>query len=408
MTDRLYFKDAYCRSFTATILSCREIHGNYGVELDHTAFFPEGGGQAPDGGTIGGVPVVDVQEVDGRVMHFLQIESREGDVQGIASEENEARNLKLQKGAVVECEIDWPLRYARMQAHTGEHILSGMVHNLYHYDNVGFHMNDRMMVVDFSGPLTAEDVDRIELAANAAIYQNAEVVAWYPTAEELETLEYRSKLDITEDLRIVTIGEGIDACACCAPHVARTGEVGLIKVLNFYPHKQGTRIELVAGSVALQEYIRLNATAKELMRLTSATREGILEIVRKRYDEYQDLCYENRRLSCRLALCELEVQRTEEAVYGIAEDLSFEELRYCANHYVEEGCGMCLLLSRNAEEYIYVVSSKNQDVQPVVKALNEQFSGKGGGKVGYAQGKIALRERSEIEEFVREVLLKIR
>ncbi|MBQ4259238.1 MAG: alanyl-tRNA editing protein [Lachnospiraceae bacterium] len=404
MTDRLYLKDAYCKNFSATVLSCLEIDGQWGVELDRTAFFPEGGGQAADQGTIQGFPVKDVQEIDGRVLHFLDVEMSEGKAGETEWYVKSNPETKLRVGDMVECAIDWALRYARMQAHTGEHILSGTVHKRFHYDNVGFHMNDSMMVVDFNGPLTGEDIDAIELAANEAIYQNAEVRAWYPSAEEVVSLEYRSKLDITEDLRIVTIGEGIDSCACCAPHVARTGEVGLIKVLNFYPHKQGTRIEMVAGSVALRDYIRLNASVRELMRLTSATREGIVETVRKRYDEYQDLCYENRQQACRLALLELETQSLDDVIYGFAEELSFEELRFCANHYAETGCRMCLLLSQNAGECIYVASSKTEDVQPLVKALNETFAGKGGDKAGYAQGKISVRDRGEIEEFLGNAL----
>lgn len=385
MTDRLYERDAYCSKFNAVVCDCTALDGKYSVVLDRTAFFPEGGGQAADEGTINGIPVVDVQQKDSIVIHVLETE--------------------LTVGEEVSCEIDWELRYSRMQGHTGEHILSGVVNSMYGFDNVGFHMGDSVMVVDFNGRLSAEDVKKVELAANKAVYGNADIVVSYPSAEELETLRCRSKIELGEGVRIVSIGEDIDCCACCAPHVAKTGEVGIIKVLDFYSYKQGTRIEIVAGINALTDYMSLNVRSKELMKMLSAPRDGIVEAVREKNTGYQNLYNEYQKNARKLALYELDLVEFLGSVYSIAKDLSFDELRYCANQLTEKDFSVCMLFSKNdADEYAYVVSSKSKDIRGLAGQLNEAFSGKGGGQSGYVQGKIKGCEEERLKVFVEELL----
>lgn len=365
---KLYELDAYCKSFTAVVEECIQKDGKYNLVLSQTAFFPEGGGQAADGGTLNGIPVLDVQEKDGVIFHTLDCE--------------------IPAGTEVSGEIDWELRYSRMQAHTGEHILAGTIHSLFGYDNVGFHMSEKIMLVDFNGSLTAEDIHKIELLANKAVYQNVDVTAYYPTQEEIENLTFRSKKEFETGLRIVKIGEDIDCCACCAPHVAKTGEVGIIKIIDFYAFKQGTRIELSAGINALEDYISINASVKEMMKILSSPRENVLNAVTERNNAYQALKGENGWLSKRLAFSELDLVKKGDSVYAIAENLSFDELRHCSNQLMEEDYNICILFSKNeAGGYSYVVSSKTTDVRPIVKSLNETFSGKGGGKSDYSQGK---------------------
>lgn len=386
MTERLYLKDAYCKRFTAVVTGCEVLDGKFGIELDQTAFFPEGGGQPADRGTMNGIPVTDVQQKGNRVIHYLETE--------------------LQVGEKVSCEIDWELRYTRMQGHTGEHIFSGIVHSLYQYDNVGFHLNDKMITMDFNGSLSSEDIKIIEIKSNEAIYQNADVVAYYPTRDELETLEFRSKKELTEDLRIVAIGEDIDCCACCAPHVAKTGEVGIIKVIDFYSFKQGTRVEMLAGKTALLDFIDMNLRVKEIMKATSSPRNAIVDAVREKVSALQELRFENQKLSKLLAYSELELCEAGDAVYSVAANLSFDELRYCANRLLEKEYNSCILLSKTEGEYLYVISSKSIDVRPIVKELNERFAGKGGGKSEYSQGKISSGSEEEIKEFIVTILGK--
>lgn len=416
MTDKLYLKDAYCSSFDATIVSVEPCGANdvnetaqkFCVVLDRTAFFPEGGGQPSDVGTIGGVEVVDVQISDGIIKHYTA---------GILTDD-----IKI--GSKVTCKLCFKTRYERMQGHTGEHILSGIVHKRFGYDNVGFHMSssERLITVDFNGPLTSEEIVEVELAANDAIYKNASVTAYFPSEEELATLDFRSKKELTEDLRIIRIGEDIDCCACCAPHVATTGEVGLIKIIDFYPYKKGVRIEMLAGKNALLDYIELNRAVKELMRITSAPRTDVSRVVREKYDSYNELNYEYQKLSNRLAFAEMKLNTTHGISYAIlsSEDISFDDLRYCANKILEqddsEEVKLCLLFARGkdanlnqavssdeASECAYVVSSKNGDVGAVVKALNSKFDGKGGGRNGYAQGRLGNASDAQIIDFILDI-----
>ncbi len=385
MTERIYESDSYCRSFRATVESCTLEGENYVAVLNRSAFFPEGGGQAADEGTINGIKVLDVQRKGDIVYHTIESE--------------------LPVGEEVTCELDWGLRYSRMQSHTGEHILSGVVHALFGYDNVGFHMGSDWMQVDFNGALTQEDIEKIERMSNEAVYANADIVAFYPTPEEAKDLNFRSKIELGDDMRIVKIGEDIDCCACCAPHLAKTGEVGLIKVVNFYSFKQGTRIEMLAGIEALRDYMGLNAANKELMKLLSVPREKVVEAVRERHATSQALRGELQRVSKKLAFYELEKVELGDAVYAFASGLNFDELRYCANALIDGGKSVCMLISKNEDDsYIYVVSSKDADVRAIVKQLNETFSGKGGGQSTYAQGKLAAAPESDIRSFAEKAL----
>ncbi len=233
MTVKLYENDSYIKEFEATVISCEQTKDGYAVVLDKTAFFPEGGGQAADTGTLGNCTVNDVQISDGVVTHYTDKELNVGDK--------------------VIGTLNWDTRFARMQGHTGEHLVSGIIHTMFGYDNLGFHMSDKTLTLDPSGPLSAEDIKAVELAANKAVYENKEISVSYPTSEELERLDYRSKLDFTDGVRIVTI-DGYDVCACCAPHVHRTGEIGVIKIIDFIQYKGGTRIEMVCGINALSDY----------------------------------------------------------------------------------------------------------------------------------------------------------
>lgn len=368
MTEKIYLNDSYCKEFSAKVISCEKTEKGYEVVLSKTAFFPEGGGQAADKGTIDGVAVTDVQEKNGTVIHTVEAE--------------------LPVGKEVSCAIDWELRFSRMQSHSGEHIVSGVVHSLFSCTNVGFHMSDSLMTVDLDKPLSADDIAKIELLSNKAVYKNEEIKAIYPTKEELEALDFRSKIELSDDARIVVIGD-VDTCACCAPHVARTGEIGIIKIVNAYSYKQGTRIEMLAGINALSDYASLNSANKELMGLLSAARFSVNEAVAKQNEQLIALKSQNAQMSKRLALAELTPVNIGDNAYAICENLTYDELRHCANSLQEQGVKTCVLLSKAGEGYIYVAASSVCDVREIVKELNQKFSGKGGGKPDYAQGKIA-------------------
>ncbi|MBQ3094334.1 MAG: hypothetical protein IJC52_04090 [Clostridia bacterium] len=383
MTQKLYETDAYCRHFEATVLSCEPQGDAFAVVLDQTAFFPEGGGQAPDGGTLGGATVTDVQPDGDTVVHTV--------------------SSPLEAGTTVCGEIDWPLRFSRMQSHAGEHIVSGVIHAMFGYDNVGFHMSETTMTVDVNGPLTAEDIDRIERAANEAVWQNVTITVSFPTAEELQTIPYRSKLDFTDGVRLITI-DGVDCCACCAPHPARTGEIGAIKLLDFFPNKGGTRIEMTAGVHALADYAALHKANKTLMGMLSAKRDGVADAVQRQLDTAGQLRAENAKLSRELAVCKLTPTAVAGGVFAVAEGLSYDDMRFVANDMVAAHA-KCVLLSRAAgDDYLYVVSSAEAPIADLVKALNAAFSGKGGGRPTYAQGKITAPSKEDLIAKVTELL----
>ena len=366
-TIKLYENDSYIKEFTATVLSCEEKDGAYFVVLDKTAFFPEGGGQDADKGVINGVDVLDVQIKNDVIYHKV--------------------NKAFNENEEVTCSIDWETRFVRMQNHTGEHIVSGVIHSLFGYNNVGFHMNDSLVTFDVDGPLTEDDIKKIEAKANNAIYKNNSVKAIYPSPDELDNYDYRSKLDITEGVRLIEI-EDTDLCACCAPHVAKTGEIGIIKIISFIPYKKGTRIEMLCGLLALNDYQALHTTNKSVMNMLSAKRFEIAESVERIQNELSMARVENKKLMSELATLKMEKHVSGNTVCVFIDGVSYDELRNCSNSLIEEYEYCYLFSNTDADNYIYVVSSKENSVRELVQNLNKAFNGKGGGRDTYAQGKI--------------------
>lgn len=377
-TIKLYENDSYIKNFTATVIDCEEKDGAFLVVLDKTAFFPEGGGQGADKGVIGGIEVLDVQIKDDIIYHKVE--------------------KSLEIGSTVDCNIDWDTRFSRMQNHTGEHIVSGVIHRTFGYNNVGFHMNDTLVTFDVDGPLNDEQIRQVELKANQAIYANNSIKAIYPTPEELPDYDYRSKLDITEGVRLIEI-EDTDLCACCAPHVARTGEVGIIKIVSYIPYKKGTRIEMLCGALALNDYINVHNANKQIMNMLSAKRFETPVAVERIQTELSSVRAENKKLSGELAMLKMEKHIKDNKVCVFIDGASYDELRNCSNVLIEEH-EFCYLFSNTDENnYIYVVSSKENSVRDLVQNLNKTFNGKGGGRDTYAQGKI-VATKEEILSFI--------
>ena len=378
-TIKIYENDSYIKEFTATVVSCEEKDSAYFLVLDKTAFFPEGGGQDADKGKIGDSDVLDVQIKNDIIYHKV--------------------NKPFSENEEVTCVIDWETRFSRMQNHTGEHIVSGVIHSLFGYNNVGFHMNDTLITLDVDGPLTEDDIKAVELKSNKAIYDNKSVKALYPTAEELPDYDYRSKLDITEGVRLIEI-EDYDLCACCAPHVAMTGEIGIIKILSFIPYKKGTRIEMICGLLALNDYSGLHGMNKIMMNMFSAKRMEIVPAVERVQNEVASLKAEIKKLMGEMASLKMEKHTNGNSVCVFIDGVSYDELRNCSNELIEE-FQYCYLFSNTDENnYIYVVSSKENNVRELVQNLNKAFNGKGGGRETYAQGKITAESKEEIKNFI--------
>ncbi len=378
-TIKLYENDSYIKEFSATVLSCEEKDGAYFVVLDKTAFFPEGGGQDADKGKMGEADVLDVQIKNDIIYHKV--------------------NKSFNENEEVTCVLDWETRFSRMQNHTGEHIVSGIIHSLFGYNNVGFHMNDTLITLDVDGPLTEDDIRAVELKSNKAIYDNKKITAIYPTAEELPNYDYRSKLDIIEGVRLIEI-EDTDLCACCAPHVAMTGEIGIIKILSFIPYKKGTRIEMICGLLAFNDYSGLHSSTKTMMNMFSAKRMEIVPAVERVQNEVANLKAEIKKLMGEMASLKMEKHTNGNNVCVFIDGVSYDELRNCSNELIEE-FEYCYLFSNTDENnYIYVISSKENNVRELVQNLNKAFNGKGGGRDTYAQGKITAESKEEIKNFI--------
>lgn len=367
MTVKLYENDSYIKEFEATVISCDEAKDGYAVVLDRTAFFPEGGGQAADTGTLSDAKVLDVQIKDVVITHYT--------------------DKKLNIGEKVIGTLDWDTRFSRMQGHTGEHLVSGIIHTMFGYDNLGFHMSDKTLTLDPSGVLTADDIKAVELAANKAIYENKEICVSYPTSEELNSLDYRSKLDFTDGVRIVTI-DGYDVCACCAPHVKRTGEIGVIKIIDYIQYKGGMRLTMVCGINALADYQKLHDDSKETMHLLSAPRDTVLDAIKRDHDVIGTLKAEISTLKRELSAAQLDIQTIGSNLLGFTKGASFDDMRAMVNENIEKAETVAFFSQGDSNDFSYIISSKESDVRDTVKALNERFCGKGGGRPNYAQGKI--------------------
>ncbi len=377
MTDKIYERDSYVKQFSATVVSCEKKDSFYYTVLDKTAFFAEGGGQGADRGEINGVRVLDVQEKDGEVFHKTE--------------------TPFEEGEEVVGTLDWHTRFDRMQNHTAEHITAGVIHSLFGYNNVGFHLSDEIMTADFDGPLSEADVEKIELLANRAVFENHPISVSFPTTEEFSRIECRSKLELGEGIRVVKI-EGVDTCACCAPHTAMTGEVGVIKILDFSAYKGGVRLEMAAGERAYLDYARFNAQNKRLMAVFSAKRGEVEEAVMKLCEDTGALRAEVHALSGKLALATLSPIEIKGVTVAFLENCTYDDLRLCANSLVSQGSSTVFLFSKTPDGSLYVASSPEGDVREAVKGLNLALGGKGGGKPSWAQGKVSQTDSEKIKE----------
>jgi len=380
MTEKLYYIDSHMYEFEATVLECESVKNGYALILDRSAFFPEGGGQAADTGFIGQAEVFDVQEKAGQHIHYT--------------------TAPLTAGQKYSCRIDWEKRLRRMQNHSGEHIVSGLVHSYFGLDNVGFHMGEDCMTIDFSGELDEEQLGLIEQKANGAVRANLPVSATFPDSAVLENMEYRSKLELTENVRIVEI-EGIDRCACCAPHVSNTGEIGFIKFIEHTRHRGGIRLSLVCGMDALDYVNKLQSAAFAVSRLLSAKRHEIDRAVERILSE--QIKNKERIGALSMGLAKLKAAAFEETDGNICVfDKVLDEvaLRELVNMLTPKCKGLAAAFSsRNDEGYRYIISSKNLDLRAMTKAINQGIGGRGGGSAEMIQGR-ASEKAETIQSFI--------
>ena len=384
-TEKLYEQDSHLDTFTARVLSCTPGRHGYDVVLDRTAFYPEGGGQPGDQGQLGGVAVTDVHTVSGEIVHYC--------------------DGPLTPGETVTGSLDYARRHSLMQQHSGEHIVSGLVFQRHGLHNVGFHMGRDAVTIDFDGFLTDEQLQEIEEAANAVVWQNLPIRALYPDADTLAALPYRSKKAIDGPVRLVEI-PGVDRCACCGVHVQATGEIGLIKFLSSQRFHQGVRIEMLSGAPAYAYLSRVFRENKAVSGLLSA--------------KPLETGAAAARIQQELEQCKARAARLEEASFaqraqalaGAGNVLLFEDapmrpdaIRRLADAVQKTCGGRAAVFAPNGDGgWGYAIGQTGGDLRQLSKALNQALQGRGGGKPGICQGSVRA-DRAAIEAFFREVSL---
>lgn len=368
-TVKLFYEDTAVKEFDAAVLSCGPVKDGYAAVLDRTAFFPEGGGQYGDTGWIDGIPVTDTREKGGIIYHYVK--------------------EPLEAGKQVHGKLDWDIRFERMQQHSAEHIVSGIIHRRFGYENVGFHLGADYCTMDFNGPITKEQLREIEEEANRAVFADFPVHVLYPDKETLAQMEYRSKIEIEGQVRIIEI-PGIDVCACCAPHVESAGQIGLVKLVDMTNYKGGERIHMLSGIRALRDYQRKQESARKIGSI-------LCEQESKLVDAVEHMRQEDIRLKGEIAGLRKQILRnrageidvTEHVVTVFEEGLSGDEAREFMNFLLERGAGVCAVFAGTEEAgYRYVIGSRTEDVRPMNKRLKENFGARGGGRPEMVQGSL--------------------
>ena len=381
MTEKLYYLDAYATTFKAKVLECTEDKKNWKVVLDRTLFYPEGGGQPADMGTLGGVNVLDVHEKNDVVTHTT--------------------DKPLEVGAEVEGVIDWERRFDLMQNHSGEHILSGVICAKYGCDNVGFHMGKEMITIDLNTKIPDEDLPWLEEKANEAIWNNVPVGIRYPSKEELDALDYRSKKELEGQVRIVNVGE-YDCCACCGTHVRLAGEVGLIKIISAQNYKGGTRLELLCGKRALQDYRKKNDVSADAGKLLSVPAEKVDGAVKNVLAERDALNQTLTQLKWKyFSLKAEQVAEGTENILFFGEGLNSKDMTSFADLLLKKGAKRTAVFSPSGDGFAFVLLSNEKDGRDFADAMKEPFACKGGGKPDAIQGRVT-GTKKDIKAFFEE------
>jgi len=378
-TRKLYYSDCHLARFTARVLSCEKRDKGWHILLDQTAFYPEGGGQASDTGTLGGVNVLHVSEEGEAVVHLC--------------------DAPLEIGAEVEGNIDWDHRFDLMQQHTGEHIISGLIHTKYGHHNTGFHMGADVITIDFDGIVPPEDLAEIEAAANQAIWSDIPLKIWTPSPEELPDVFYRTKRALPWPVRIVQV-PGYDSCACCGVHVERTGEVGLVKLFSSVRFRSGSRIELLCGRRALA-FLSRNYEQNLLVSRAFSAKPDETGAAAERMNEL--LTQQKMKIA---ALQTHIFASIAEQCEGKGDVLIFREeldsvlVRKLADMAAERCGGTAAVFSGSDETgYSYCLVTRSGDLRSFGKAMNQALNGRGGGKPEFQQGSVKADKQTILEHF---------
>ena len=365
-TRKLYYEDCLLRQFTATVISCTQQPEGWSVVLDATAFYPEGGGQPCDLGTLNGIPVLDVKEREETVFHLC------------------AQPLSV--GQQVTGCIDWTRRFDLMQQHSGEHIVSGIIHQRFGYHNVGFHIGTDVMTIDFDGPITMQELTQIELQANEAVWQNLPVQCRYPSEQELPNVVYRSKKALPWPVRIVEIPD-TDTCACCGVHVAYTGQIGVIKLLSCIKFHQGVRIEMVCGARALNLLNKVYEQNRQVSQIFSAKILATADAARRFSDQLSAEKFRSGELQQQIfRRIAADYENAGNALH-FADDLTPGAVRELADA-IAKVCGGTAAVFSGSDADSYSFCLIGPDAHTIGKQLSQDLQARGGGKPGSFQGSL--------------------
>lgn len=370
MTTKLYYEDSHQTTFQGIVEACKELDdGCYDIILDRTAFFPEEGGQSADTGILGGFPVLDVQIKSDVIHHKL--------------------SAPLSPGETVTGNVDWSARFDYMQQHSGEHILSGLVNSHYGFNNVGFHLGKEEVTLDFDGVLSLEELRELELKANHAISLNLPIQITFPSKEELSVLSYRSKIALEKDVRIVAI-PGYDVCACCAPHVDSSGQIGIIKITSVMKHRGGIRVTILCGFRALRDYTMKQDNVTAISNLLSVKPDMVSKGVVKLQEDFlkqkqRFISVQENFLDCKIK----EIPPQQNNVFIFLEDIDTKAMRNGVNTLCTIHSGYCgIFIGCDETGYQYILGSSSYDCKKVAQHFQTVFQSRGGGSSNMIQGTV--------------------
>lgn len=372
-TIRLYYEDVYQKVFRAVVQECRQSRDGFAILLDQSAFYPEGGGQPCDLGMLNEIPVLNVQEKDGELLHYTE--------------------QPLAPGTEVTGKIEWERRFDLTQQHSGEHMVSGLAHEAYGYDNVGFHMGSDVITIDFNGILTMEQLQEIEEKVNEKIWENTSVEIFYPSRDELAQLPYRSKKELTGKVRLVRF-PGADLCACCGTHVTHTGEIGMVKILSVEKFREGVRVEMICGKRVSRYLSMVEQQNHQISVALSARPDKTAQAVERLTEELYQTRGQVHLLEEKLFDMEAERWKDCKDVLLFQEGMEADSVRRLADAVMQTCKGFCAVFSRNQDQtYKYAIGQKDGDLRALVKEMNAALNGRGGGRPFFVQGSVKADEK---------------
>ena len=364
---KLYYADSHLKEFTATVLRCEQVAQGWQVMLDATAFYPTGGGQECDLGTLGGANVLDVKEQGEQILHLC--------------------DAPLEVGSVVAGAIDWERRFDHMQQHSGEHLVMGRIYEKFGYHNVGFHMGGHLVTIDLNGPVTWQDLMEIERKTNQIIWQNLPVKTWYPSPEELPNVNYRTKKALPWPVRIVEF-PGADVCACCGTHVKYTGEIGLVKFISCIKFKEGVRIELASGRRAMDMYQNIFEQNRQVSQTFSAKILETGAAAQKFNEMLQQEKFRSVGLQRKIFAAIADSCAGKELALHFEQDLNPGQVRELADAIAQKAETAVVCSGADGSGYAICIISNTRDTRTLGKEVNTKLCGRGGGKPGSFQGSV--------------------